>query len=971
MSANPGGGGMLPKGVTQEQIDLARELRESMASGGKQQQYRSGRGRSTAPSPALTRGRGPAMASTRPIPSPTPSFHSLNSSTTSRTTHAPGATRSGAVNPHYAQQYRVGPSTPLAISKSPQRQRAASPVRPSNGLIAVPAVKPKSPPKFVRDSILVPDHAKRMVSAGVCTTADGPQDQSLPAQADFTSAWVKVPEQSSAYAAPVPENGGWNTAGPLNIDLADPRFMAVESHHPMTQQSGSFSGGLGQGSAAQVQTMPSAQATNSFGGGQAQGSCFQAGRLAGQSVPDAGRVLITTNWTEDDPTKPIIPGHLRQPNAEKAVQEIADIVGWAVSEFSADGVSIGTGRRADGGISYGVSSSIYAPGNARGSRAPTQYQADINGSDWMFAATSTKHKTGAVRAPSGDGDVEMSDGPTNTQPSAPRGPVEWNNLPKLSSSKYATRSAFTNQTPNVPKPAPTANTSNENVKPAQQPLTRGLGDIGKNIAADIAKHFGVNGAAAQTSNLFASNNIGVNQAALTPTGFSAAAQNAASNPFLANGAGAAKNPSNSPGFGASSAPFVSGSVDHSTTSGQSGFGAGKPAAPVQGLQNSSTTNGLGGPAISTTVPWGSVDHSLPHGQDNSGVAHVIAPVQTSQATTNSNHLGGVTAPVGDPWGSIDHSASNGQTCFGFAQPVNVFNPTGFGGQPATAPAPWGSFDHSAAKDKTDCGATLTQASQTMPDSNHFGGPPAPVAAPWGSVNHSVSSGQTCFGFAQPAAPAGHVWGSVNKPVPDGTSAQNGPLANGFGTPQPDAQSSNGWGITAQPAANANAQHAQGSFSSSGFGSSQPATIGQTTVGNPQVDRGFGASNPASAAQGTPDPFMSNGGFSAGASVRRPPTSQGFGAATSTSQPVKTPGYAGLDAATIAKNLARDLRGMFPGKAADKRPSYEASPFGPPSVRSAAAPNFPNSRQTSSTQSSLYQVVPRTQEVAGLAESRWA
>ena len=53
----------------------------------------------------------------------------------------------------------------------------------------------------------------------------------------------------------------------------------------------------------------------------------QTGGSAGQAAHGTGRVRITTNWTDDDPTKPIIPGHLRQPDDEKVVVEIASKAG--------------------------------------------------------------------------------------------------------------------------------------------------------------------------------------------------------------------------------------------------------------------------------------------------------------------------------------------------------------------------------------------------------------------------------------------------------------------------------------------------------------------------------------------------------------------------------------------------------------------------------------------------------------------
>ncbi|KUJ19038.1 uncharacterized protein LY89DRAFT_475031 [Mollisia scopiformis] len=53
-----------------------------------------------------------------------------------------------------------------------------------------------------------------------------------------------------------------------------------------------------------------------------------------------GRERIVTNMTADDPTKPWIPTHLRQPSAFGAICRMADMTGMKLEELTTDGVSI-------------------------------------------------------------------------------------------------------------------------------------------------------------------------------------------------------------------------------------------------------------------------------------------------------------------------------------------------------------------------------------------------------------------------------------------------------------------------------------------------------------------------------------------------------------------------------------------------------------------------------------------------------
>ena len=146
--------------------------------------------------------------------------------------------------------------------------------------------------------------------------------QGQPAQVYPQSAWVSVPEQSSAHVNPSPAAGAWN--GSQFSRGVDPHSTASPPTHPMVQQqSDSFFGGNNQNSVAEVQTpvLP-LQVNASIDAVQSQ-----TRDSAGQAAHDTGRVRITTNWTDDDPTKPIIPGHLRQPDGEKVVVEIASKAG--------------------------------------------------------------------------------------------------------------------------------------------------------------------------------------------------------------------------------------------------------------------------------------------------------------------------------------------------------------------------------------------------------------------------------------------------------------------------------------------------------------------------------------------------------------------------------------------------------------------------------------------------------------------
>lgn len=385
MPANPSRDG-LSAGYSSDQVEIARALSKGMTPAGSK--ARPGRARGSAPSPAVSSARGGhATLSTRPIasavPSPSPNpYHSFSSTTAPRVTHAPGATKSGAINPHFAN-YTVGASTAAPLFKSPPRARAVSPVRGFGGPAAVPTLKPMSPKKL-RSSILVVDSTQPMVPSEADTLHGGPQNLVHP-----QSGWVNAPEQSSAYVNPTPAAGGLNT--PQVSHGVEPRFITVQSSRPMVPPAGNTMYGVPQGQPAQVNPQsvwvsvpeqssahvnpylaagawngsrfsrgvvqrftavpPShpmvQQQTDSLLGGNIQNSAAQVqtmalplqarasidaiqgqtGGSAGQAAHGTGRVRITTNWTDDDPTKPIIPGHLRQPDGEKVVVEIASKAG--------------------------------------------------------------------------------------------------------------------------------------------------------------------------------------------------------------------------------------------------------------------------------------------------------------------------------------------------------------------------------------------------------------------------------------------------------------------------------------------------------------------------------------------------------------------------------------------------------------------------------------------------------------------
>ncbi|KAK0125956.1 hypothetical protein ONS95_007578 [Cadophora gregata] len=684
----------LGAGYSSDQVAFAKALQNSMTSAGSK--ARPGRGRSSAPSPATSAGRGRgghAMASTRPVasavPPPNP-YHSFTSTAACRNTHAPGATKSGAINPHFAQ-YSVGASTAAPTFKSPPRQRTVSPVRAFGGPAAVLAPKPKSPTKL-RSSILVADTAQRVDSSPGNTMNGDPQGQVVP-----QSGWFNASEKVSANVNPTPNIGGW-VPSQVSHDV-DPRFMAVKSSHSMAQQPGGnffddhgqtmtvqgqstiptnacFNGMQGHGQNTAVQEFNTMPSNDPFNGNQGQGSIPHAGQQANQAVPDTGRVRITTNWTDEDSTKPIIPGHLRQPDGGKVIVEIAGNVGLPTSNCH-------------GVMTVGISSSIHAPGNARsnnwnsaGRANPNSHQGDVNDTEWMTAATNRNHSN---RIPSGDGDVEMSDIQANNRSSAPQGPVEWSKLPTLAASRYATPSTFASNPPKAPQPPATSNVGNENIKPTNHVLAEGLGgfgDINKNIAADLAKNFGFNGAPGQgISNPFIANG---GQAVQTPThasGFSAAAIHSAGiNPFLANAAGPPSaqslahvtNASN--GFGAPSAPPANETVDNSSPTGGNGFGASYSDNNSTGqLMNASIPhqNGFGAPsAPSPVVSANQFASNGPNGFPSGSFGASLQPgSQSLTIQTNTNCFG---AQATGGAGPAAQFASNGQpgvssSGFGFSQ----------------------------------------------------------------------------------------------------------------------------------------------------------------------------------------------------------------------------------------------------------------------------------------------------------------
>ncbi|KAH7416853.1 hypothetical protein BKA64DRAFT_701643 [Cadophora sp. MPI-SDFR-AT-0126] len=780
MSANPAGGG-LSTGYSAAQLELAKSLRDSMTPAGSKS--RPGRGRSSAPSPATSAGRGRggyATASTRSVASNTPSassnYQSLGSSTASRTTHAPGATKSGAINPHFAQ-YSVGATTAAPAFKSPPRTRTVSPIR-SSGPAAVPVLKPKSPTKL-RNTILVPSTAQPTFPPSGNKMNGGP-----PGQVHPQSGCVNVPEQASACVYHTPAAGGSATAQ-ISQEI-DPRFTAVPSSHPMAQQpSGSFFGGHNQNPPALVQTVvPSTQAHASFGSNQGQGPVPHAVEMASQAAPpDSGRVRITTNWTDDDQTKPIIPGHLRQPDGEKVITEIAGNVGLPASNLG------------QGVMTVGISSSIHAPGNYSASRAnSTRYQSDVNDSQWMAAASNRNHETGTKRIPSGDGDVEMSDVQANTRSSSPQGPVEWNNLPTLAASKYASPATLTSNPPNVPKPAPTTSIGIENIKPTQQVPDQGFGglrDINKNIAADLAKNSGFNGAPGQPS----------------------------FNPFIGNGDQAIHKPSQVSGFGAAASnsagfnPFQNSAV---------GSGWAQPVGPV-----THASNGFGAPSGPASGP---VNGYSANGHNSLGVSHFNdATAQMIQNTSNLNQNGFGPPSTLPPWESVDHSASNAPFGFSTGGPGAIVQPSSQSTQSITngfgAQAPGG----------LGLGAQYASNGQSGMPSSGFGlsqnGPAGQSAT---NAPDSYSSNvQTVHGFGGPqSASMGQV--NINPFMSNGPGASSQPNAPGLASVNPFM--SNGPGASFQPTAAG--QVNVNPFLSNGSGAnSQPPSTSQGANNNPFMSNG--------------------------------------------------------------------------------------------------------------------------------------
>lgn len=262
---------------------------------------------------------------------------------------------------------------------------------------------------------------------------------------------------------------------------------------------------------------------------------------------------------------------------------------------------------------------------------------------------------GSNRIPSGDGDVEMSDVQANTRPSVPQGPVEWNNLPTLGASKYASPATLNSKAITTPKPAPTTAVSNENMKPLHQVSAQGFGgfgDVNKNIAADLAKQFGASGQ--PISNPFLGNGGQASRNQAQVSGFGAAAMNSAGvNPFQASAVGSGSAEPAGPvaasanGFGAPSAPPAGGPF---SANAQKGFGASQSnSSTAQMIQNTSNSN-QDGSSIQSTLPlWGSVDHSASNGSDAFLGRGFGASVQSAHQGQTAQSNGG--------WGSAPFDAT--------------------------------------------------------------------------------------------------------------------------------------------------------------------------------------------------------------------------------------------------------------------------------------------------------------------------
>ncbi|CZT50051.1 uncharacterized protein RSE6_10973 [Rhynchosporium secalis] len=841
-----------------------------------------------------TRGRGPAMTSTRPMASPSNSYSSYTSTTASRTTHAPGSTRSGGVNSHFSTtNYSVGPSTSAPTFKSPPRQKPSSPIRGTNRPDAPPAFKPKSPPKL-RSSILVPGQAQQLVSHGAGANVGG--------------------------------QGNWSSTEVESARTLDPRFMAVKSFHAISQRTGpSYGVHDGGHTANQMGALPSGYTASALGGDQS------SGRFIAQNLPPHRGEPIINNWTDDDPKKPVIAGHLRQV-VSIAMAECAASGGWTVPEISSDGCSIGGGT-----LSFaGMNDSIHAPGNAGSSQYSSNFSSRVPKLPSNIAQRSTSGIT------HGDGDVEMIDGPANTKSSASQSPIDFNILPKLSSAKYAPSVPHVSTKIVAPKSAP-RNENKENMKPTPPVQAKDFHTIAKNIVAEIG----------QSSGSF---NLGSNQAAQAPGGFGAAAQNAKSNPFHTNSTRASHNPTNS-GFGAPSAPGFApwGSIDHSIPIAHNVLGVAQHATPDAQVGNS----------------WGPFDQSTSNDQPHYGGGQpVFAPNSAWGSTNESSNNGQAqfggdppTVPTGPAWGSVDYSASNDQTHFAGAPPtVTADNGSGSGNQVSnngqaqyygapTVDSSWEYNGHSVSN-----GHNQFSSAQNAPppvnawgpagQSGHggqtgFGGTQLNPSAgnSWGSAGRSVQNDQAKFGTTQPAAPAAldsNIWGSVAHPATNGNGVYPGQIATGTTAPaQPTTQATSGWGTVDQ--SGTNFQHTQG------------------VPGNIQAGHGSATVQPGHSGQGPQYRNVSN----AGPQAANRSTMNDTAATTIKSQPRKASGE--LDVFSIIGNIANDIRNLPSGNAPAKQSAHQLNQFDQRATGStAAAWGAFNGQKTTSTRPSTH----NSENVAG-------
>jgi hypothetical protein len=137
------------------------------------------------------------------------------------------------------------------------------------------------------------------------------------------------PPPSSGFGAP-PQTGTAPATNPFQADATPSASVATSTFGSSRQPQGFGSGSVGLTSSGGG---PTSAAQHGFTT-QPQSAAFarpntqQNGIQAPSPPVSSGRQLIVTNWGPD-PVGPVIPGHLRQPDASVAIMEIAQMIGMS------------------------------------------------------------------------------------------------------------------------------------------------------------------------------------------------------------------------------------------------------------------------------------------------------------------------------------------------------------------------------------------------------------------------------------------------------------------------------------------------------------------------------------------------------------------------------------------------------------------------------------------------------------------